>query len=215
MFKKLVVITAITVLAGCATAPKSKFDAINVETAGVLQGAGTLGIEVAAGKGMAHFTGAEQAMMTTGMLFGAIGGAIGASAAISSANRRGAELARTDNIVNPSEIVAEKMRQRLQSDHRLSTTIAADTRLVLSTTNWVKQGNNVGYFVLLKVIDAQTSNVRTKGECKYFREGKQLAVSSEALLANNAEKLKQEYENAAEHCTGYFMQHLFPAKVAG
>lgn len=207
--KKSACFLLVAALAGCASVPKSKFDAIDAQAAKVLRGAGTLSVEVLPGKGLEHYTGAETAMMTAGMLFGAIGGAVGAVSAINSAKRRGTELATATGLTDPSQAVAQNMRQRLPAE-RL-TVNGAETRLVMTTSHWAKNQGNLGYHVQMQMIDAGSSRVMTKGECKFARDTKAAGVSDEALLAESAAMLKQEYDRAAEHCADYFMGELFPS----
>lgn len=194
-------------LAGCASTPTSKFDKLDASTLQALQGTGMLGIEVMPGKAFAHYTNAEQAMLTSGIMFGAIGGAIGAASANASANRRGGELMTSAGMMDPSQAVADKLRRRLPAARM--TTHDADIRLSLTTSHWVMQQGNVGYFVQMQAVDAPSSRVMTKGECKYFRKAQEIGVGNEALLADSAAGLKQEYDRAAEHCADFFARTLF------
>lgn len=197
----------VVALAGCASTPTSNFDKIDAQTAQALQGVGMLSVEVMPGKEFAHYSNAEQAMLASGIMFGAIGGAIGAASANASANRRGGALMAAAGMTDPSLAVADKLRLRLPAERM--TTHDANIRLSLTTNHWVMQQGNVGYFVGMQVIDAPSSRVMTKGECKYFRKAQEIGSTNEALLADSAAGLKQEYDRAAEHCADFFARTLF------
>jgi hypothetical protein len=203
-----ILLAAVVAGAGCASAPKSSFSVVGNGDMRTLRQSTSWSADVVPGKGLAHFTAAEQAAMMSGMMFGAIGGAVGAIAATSSANRRGGELAEDRGLVDPSLLVAEKLLQRLNAGSQTSD--EAKARLTLTTSHWQLGQGNVAYFVQLQAYAAGNGNVVAKGECKYSRKLGEAGTSEQQLLDGSAEGLKSEYGIAAEHCADYFMEQLIP-----
>ncbi len=206
--QKMIALLMAVLLAGCATGPKSTFGPMDARTTEAVGRAATVRVEVEPGKTLAYFNSSDQAKMATGMLFGPIGGAVGAAAAISSAEKRGMALATEVGMPDPAMKVADLMRAQLAP--RRPTAEAADLQVVLTTSHWVLQQGNVAYFVQLQATDRASGQLLTKGECKVLRKKNELQVAEEALLANAAARLKQEYGQAAEQCAGYFVGQLFP-----
>lgn len=211
MFKRVISLVTVTCLTACVSAPQNRFGPISAATKAALQ-SDSVRVDIVPGKGFSHFTGAEQAMMTTGMFFGAIGAAIGSGAAISSANRRGTALAKEDAIVDPSQTMAAKLRARLQAQgHQVSPD--ANLQLRVSTTNWSLHKDQLAYFAELQVFESTSGKVLTKGECKYVRKEAELGASPDALLANAGGGLKAEFDKGANYCATYFANTLFPAAL--
>lgn len=197
------------VLSGCVSTPTSKFGFISPSTRSALGGAEPVFVEVLPGKGFSHGTSADSAVMATGMMFGAIGGAIGAGVAIKNANRRGAELTSADGLIDPAKAVADKLRQRLvAAGHPYSD--QANLRFQVTTTGWGLNKGTLVYGAALQI--GEKFGKFTKGECKYFRKPAELGADSDALLADSGARLKLEYMNAADYCASYFSGVLMDGK---
>lgn len=206
--KGFFVLLLAAMLTACVSTPKSKFGPVSASTRAALQDAKQVSVEVAEGKRMSHITGKEQAMMSTGVFFGAIGAAVATGAAISSANKRGATLEREDALVDPSKVVAAKMSEQLRAQG-LEAANQGDIRMRLTTTNWTLSSESLGYFSSLDVA-GRGGRILTRGECKYLRKMSEIGASTETLLANSGAQLKAEYDKAADYCATYFTAMLFP-----
>jgi len=201
MFQRCMIVLIAAVLTGCVSAPVSKFGPISASTRSALRGAEPVFVEALPGKGFSHGTSADTAVMATGMMFGAIGGAIGAGVAIKNANRRGATLASTDGLIDPAKAVADTLRTRLVSaGHPYSDD--ASLRFQVTTTGWGLNKGNLMYAAALQI--GERLGKVTKGECRYFRKPSELGVDSDALLADSGARLKLEYAKATDYCASYF-----------
>jgi len=204
-----ILLAVVVAVAGCASVPKSTFSVVSDAGMRMLRQSASWTADVAPGKGLAHYTGAEQGAMMSGMMFGAIGGAVGAIAATSMANRRGGKLVEETGLVDPSLLVAEKLMRRLNAGPDPSD--GTQARLTLTTTHWHLGQGNLAYFVQMQAYAPGGESAVAKGECKYLRKLGELGTSEQQLLEGSAEGLKSAYARAAEHCVDYFMGELIPA----
>lgn len=207
--RKLLIMAIAMLACGCASAPKSTFNVVSESGMRSLRESAVLAVAVVPGAGMAHYTSAEQGVMMSGMMFGAIGGAVGAIAATSSANRRGARFAEEMGIDDPSLLVAERLRMQLDPESLHSG--ETGPRVVLKTTHWQYNQSGLGYTVHLQAFTAGGGREVAKGECRYLRKAGEMEAPEQMLLAGSAAGLKREYARAAEHCADYFMAALLPA----
>ena len=159
-------------------------------------------------------------------------GAIGAVAMISAGNKIVAE----NEIEDPASRIyealaptlADQYSLRLLDDNSIHTDsvkvndLAAtvdDSRLLLDIrtigwnflyfpTTWTKY--KVGYSAKLRLIDPVTKEVLAESLCqKTSTEDSDAAPTYDELLANKAERLKQELANAADYCAKDFKSKVF------
>ncbi len=201
MFQRCMILIVAAILTGCVSTPTSKFGFISPSTRSALDGSQPIFIEAMPGKGFSHGTSADTAVMATGMMFGAIGGAIGAGVAIKNANRRGAALASTDGLIDPAMAIADTLRKRLVSAGHPDSD-QASLRFQVTTTGWSLNKGSLVYNAALQI--GEKFGKFTKGECRYFRKPSELGVDSDALLADSGARLKLEYAKAADYCASYF-----------
>ncbi len=163
--------------------------------------------------------------MTAGKaMFGAIGG----MAMISAGNQIVAE----NNVEDPAIYIAQSLAGDLVgfgltvSDENVAvsanstskvvkTPFNADYLLDIQTVNW-----SFGYFptdwdnyrviysAKLRLINGKTKRVEAEGFCSRVPDQDENSPSYDELLANNAERLKQELKVAADYCIGEFKTNV-------
>jgi hypothetical protein len=207
-------LAAVAVLAsGCGNnPPKGKYVPVDASAAQLLQGS-HVQLLVKPTPGFRHFTSGDQAAMTVGMLFGAIGGGIGAAAAIKHSENAGQALVAENGISDPAPLLSEKVRDMLTTKY--GSVIGDSSRTVTVAVDfWSLTKGNVVFGASVVVAEAQAGTSRktpplASGECRYRSASGDGAPSEDDLLANHAEKLKAELASALDHCVGEFGQKLF------
>ncbi|MEO8672148.1 MAG: hypothetical protein ABI411_12600 [Tahibacter sp.] len=151
-------------------------------------------------------------------------GLLGLSAMVHTGNN----LVKENHIDDPAERIADALAKALETANgahlvvpplhipphmdnpaQVSAAVGSRARFVLDvqTLGWSfayfpTDWNNyrVVYFAKARLIDASTKTVIAQGECKHSPEETPDAPSRDALLANSAERLKQELLVAADAC---------------
>jgi hypothetical protein len=161
------------------------------------------------------------AMTSTNGLFGPIG----AAASVSGGN----ELVKKHGIEDPALYIAHTLAADLQSRYnaRLSPKAVpiasddiaeavenangADLVLDVRTLNWsfvyspISWGKyRVIYSARLRLVDAKSARVVAEGGCRRVPEHTAQAPTYDKLVANSAERLKQELKTAADFCISEF-----------
>lgn len=149
-------------------------------------------------------------------------GALGAGASIGAGN----QLIQENDVDDPANYIADALLEELKQRHNVKSilsqqTIAksedvaelsrqygeADMLLDVRTINWSYTyfptnwtHYRIIYSVKLRLIDTKTSKAIAEGFCARVPEGTENAPTHEELLANNAQRLKDELRIAADHC---------------
>ena len=153
-------------------------------------------------------------------------GLLGAAAMISAGN----EIVKKNAIEDPAVSIARELADSFASANAMTVVptegvlakstnpaelarqySAADILLDVQTVNWSfayfpTDWNNyrVIYSAKARLIDTRTRKVLAEGFCSRVPEKTDDAPSHEELLANQAARLKQELEAAAQHCVSEF-----------
>ena len=197
-------------LCSCATGPKSKFDSMGERSRRWVDTADAYAIDVVPGVPLSRTTGHEAAWVAGGTaMFGLLGAFVAADIARTNSASRGAFLTRQDGLNDPAPLVADGLRARMVTRHR-AVSEHANLHVQIRTSFWGMNGNSVGYFAALQVVSAATGTIVMKGECRYGNDFNEEGLSLEALLANSGAGLKQQYLRAADFCSDYFAEQLFP-----
>ena len=159
-----------------------------------------------------HFTGGDQAAMTVGMMFGALGGGIGAAAVLSHAQSEGQALVLENGIPDPTQELTEKIRNMLVTKYG-SSIGDSSYAVTIATDSWALTKDTVVFNASVKLTDGKPTAAKSVpiaiGECRYRSPDEKDRPSADELLANHAEKLKQELSGALAHCVEDFQQKLF------
>lgn len=153
-------------------------------------------------------------------MFGALGGAAMVSA--------GNKIISTNNVEDPANYIAKQLNYNMaeklgtkQKDElvvvsgddikKISRDSKSDLVLDVRTINWSFvyfptswDTYRVLYNARLRLIDAKNSSVIAESGCSYVPAQTPDSPSYNALMANNAERLKKELQKAADFCVGEF-----------
>lgn len=186
---------------GCATNPPvSKYMAIVPAGVDAIRGK-PVRVKAAPTPEFVQFTNGDQATMTIGILFGPIGGGIGAGVAISHAKSRGQALVKDNAIPDPTPRLVEHLKGMLASKYG-SSVGDSGYELDIATDNWALAKDDVVFNASVKLTDgdAQHPRLLALGECRFNTKNDKIKPSVEELLVNHAEKLKQILDNALNQC---------------
>lgn len=163
------------------------------------------------------------AAMTAGKAMFAM---VGAAAMISAGNG----IIRDNNVEDPADYISHALAADLSEKHQLTVVdnagqivadeapdklasqyAAAQYLLDVRTINWSFayfptdwNSYRVMYSAKLRLIDTGNGNVVAESFCPYMPDKTAAAPSYEQLLANQAQRLKDELRLAAEHCLAEF-----------
>jgi hypothetical protein len=162
-----------------------------------------------------QFTNGDQATMTVGMLFGAIGGGIGAAAAISHSKSRGQAVVHENAIPDPTALLVQRIESTLASKY--GSTIGHDGyEIDVATDYWALAKDDVVFNASVRLLDASVKNPNPNsppllalGQCRFSTKDDKDKLTADQLLDNHAEKLKQVLSQALERCAEDFEQKVF------
>lgn len=203
----------VVLVSGCGSnLPKGTYVPVDSQTTRALQG-GTVQLSAKPTPGFRHFTAGDQAAMTVGMLFGAIGGGIGAAAAIKHSENAGAALVAENAIADPAPVLAEKVRELLATKYG-SAFGESNRNVTVAVDFWSLTKGGVVFGASVALSDAPAGVPNRKplalGQCRYRSAGGNAAPTEDQLLADHAEKLKAELGSALDYCVDEFRRKLFP-----
>ncbi len=201
-------------LSGCATkapAPKSRYVPVGATLGETLQSRGIRLLATPA-PSFVRITRGDQVKLTTGMMFGAIGGGIGAAIVLSQAEDAGRAIATENGITDPTLRLAERVRDMLATRYGSATTDSG-LAVTVSTDNWSLTMDDLVFRASVVIDDtngkaAKPKKPLAKGTCGYRSASN--GATADDLLANGAERLKRELDAALEHCAQEFNRKLFP-----
>lgn len=214
MFRKVISVMG-CLLAGCVSnPPQSKFAPPNAQTIDALTGK-NVELLVMPTPEFVQIDGGDQAMMTVGVLFGAVGGGLGAIAVMEHAKSRGQALVKADAIADPTAVLTDKIRDILTEKYR-SALVDSGARysVVVSTDSWALAKDTVVLNTSVKINDTtvmkgKKPEVVASGLCRYRSPDTKGAPTADDLLANQGEKLKQTLQAALEGCVQEYRDKLF------
>lgn len=205
----------LSLLAGCASnPPQSKYAPPTAQTIDALRGKNVELLVMPTPK-FVQIDGGDQALMTVGALFGAIGGGIGAAAVIAHSESRGQALVKQDGIADPTAELTDKIRDILTKKYGSSLVDSgARYSVVVSTDSWALAKDTVVLNTSVKINDTtvlkgKKPDVVASGICRYRSPGTKDGPKVDDLLANNGEKLKQTLEAALNGCVQEYRDKLF------
>lgn len=203
----LIVMTLL--LDGCASnPPSSKYTPVDAATAQMLHGQ-SVRLLMKPTPGFVHYTKGDQATMTIGMLFGAIGGVVGATAAMKHSQIAGQALVVEKGIADPTPLLSEKVRDMLATKYG-SEIGGAGQAITVSTDHWALAQGVVVFNASVSVGEtADGKKPLALGQCRYRSSNGTNAPAEDDLLAGQAEKLKAELAKALDRCIEEFQQKLF------
>ncbi|MBO9662533.1 hypothetical protein [Dokdonella sp.] len=205
-----IVAAAILLLAGCAsTSPVSKYSPVDPALDRLLYDRGVY-LLVAPTPDFLRITGGHQATMTVGMLFGAVGGGIGAIAALEHARSAGRAIATENKIADPSPRLVDRVREMLAKYDTANT--ASGFAVTVAVDGWALHKDNVAFNASVVIAEATADakkrpSIFAKGFCHY--ESAPNGPTAEALLADGAAQLKKELDTALEYCAEEFRTRFF------
>ena len=155
---------------------------------------------------------------------GALFGAAGAIADVSTASGTGKAAATRMSIPDPSIRLGNRFQEALKSSHSVGQIVlqptpdaASKPKGVLFTFTTTLQGifchanrcerARAGYEVRAKLYNNETSSAVWTSECKTFSPS--IGYPKEKLLENDGALLKESLLNAADHCADVFLKELF------
>jgi hypothetical protein len=163
-----------------------------------------------------QFTNGDQATMTVGILFGPIGGGIGAAAAISHSKSRGQAVVHENAIPDPTALLVQRIESTLTSKYGSS---IGDTgyEIDVATDYWALAKDDVVFNASVRLVDASVKNANGKpiaaplalGQCRFSTRNDKDKLTADQLLDNHAEKLKQVLSQALDRCAQEFEQKVF------
>lgn len=204
-------VATLFLLAGCASnPPASKYSPVDPALGRMLHDRGVY-LLVAPTPDFRRMTGGDQATMTVGMLFGAVGGGIGAIAAIEHARSAGRAVVKENEIADPSLRLVERVREMLVAKYGTANTESGLT-VTVSVDNWALVKDDVAFSASVVIAEAthdakKRPGIFAKGVCQY--ESAPHGPTAEALLANGAAELKKELDAALEYCAEEFRTKFF------
>ncbi|WP_395681590.1 hypothetical protein [Dokdonella sp.] len=198
-------------MAGCASnPPSSKYAPVDAATAQALQGH-DVQLLVKPTPSFVHMTTGDQATMTVGMLFGAVGGVVAAATAIKHSQSAGQALVVENGIPDPTALLSEKVRELLATKYG-SAIGSSGYAVTVATDHWALAKGAVVFNASVSVTRGETAGSKplALGQCRYRSSNGANASTEDELLANHAEKLKAELGTALDRCVEEFRQKLFP-----
>lgn len=197
-------------LASCASNPSGKYAPVDPALGRALRDQG-VNLLVTPTPDFSRMTGGDQAAMTVGMMFGAIGGGLSAAMALSHARSVGRTIVAENEIVDPTPRLAEHIREMLAVKYGSISTDSGLT-VTVSTDSWALLKDDVAFNASVVVANATVDGKKpgkplAKGVC-YYRSPAH-GPTSETLLADGAAQLKAELDTALEHCVQEFHTKLF------
>jgi len=208
--RKVLGLVMVALMQGCAVnPPTSKYTAITQTGVDAIRGK-SVRVKAAPTPEFVQFTNGDQATLTVGILFGPIGGGIGAAAAFSHAKSRGQSLVAENAIPDPTPRLVERVEALLGSKYG-SSVGDSGYELDIATVNWGLAKDDVVFGASAKLTDGDALHPRplAVGECKFSTKGDQTKPSLDDLLMNRAEKLKQLLDNALNLCVQDFETKVF------
>ena len=194
-------------LGGCASnPPSSKYTPVDAATARMLHGQ-SVRLLMKPTPGFVHYTKGDQATMTIGILFGPIGGVVGATAAMKHSQSAGQALAIEKGIPDPTPLLSEKVRDMLATKYG-SEIGSAGQAITVSTDHWAL-AKGVVVFNASVSVGGDGKKPLALGQCRYRSSTGTNAPTEDDLLAGQTEKLKAELDKALDRCIEEFQQKLF------
>jgi hypothetical protein len=200
---------------GCSTNPPvSKYIAIAPTGVDAIRGK-SVRVKATPTPEFVQFTNGDQATMTVGILFGPIGGGIGAAAAISHSKSRGQAVVKENAIPDPTPLLVQRIESTLTSKYGSS---IGDTgfEIDVATDYWALAKDDVVFVASVKLVDASAKDANSKtatplalGQCRFSTKNDKDKLSADQLLDNHAEKLKQVLSQALDRCAQDFEQKVF------
>lgn len=213
--KNLFVATALLsiLLSGCASrppAPKSKYVSVDPVLGKTLQDRGTH-LLAKPTPSFSRITQGDQAKLSTAMMFGAIGGGIGAAIVFSHAKSAGHAIVTENGITDPTLRMAEQVREMLATRYG-STTTDSSLTVTVSTDNWALAMDDLVFSASIVIENAANDAAKpakplAKGTCGYRSAPN--GPTADVLLENGAAQLKAELDTALEYCVQEFRQKFF------
>jgi len=205
-----------SLLAACATTspPSSgKYTAVSPTLAQALRERGVRMLSTPT-PDFVRMTNGDQASLTVGVMFGAVGGGIGAAAVIAHTRSAGRAIVAENRIADPTPRLVERIREMLATRYASEDSDSGLT-VAVSTDNWALSKDAVLLDASVVITDANTATRKhpkplAKGVCHYRSASGDDTHTAEVLLANGAERLKSELDAALDHCTEEFRWKLFP-----
>lgn len=202
--------------AGCATTspPSSgKYTAVDPALAGILRERGVRMFATPT-PDFTRMTNGDQASLTVGIMFGAVGGGIGAAAVMAHARSAGRAIVIENEVADPTPRLVERVREMLVTRYASENSDSGLT-VTVSTDNWALSKDAVVFDASVVITDAGTPTRQhpkplAKGVCHYRSASGDATHTAEALLADGATRLKAELDAALDHCTAEFREKLFP-----
>lgn len=214
MFRKTVTVM-LCLLAGCASnPPQSKYGPPSAQTIDALRGK-NVELLIMPTPEFVQIEGSDQALMTVGILFGAVGGGIGAIAVMEHAKSRGQALVKEDAIADPTAELTDKIRDILT--HKYGSSLVdsgARYSVIVATDSWALAKDTVVLNTSVKIDDTAVAQgkkpvVVASGSCRYRSPDEKGAPTADDLLANHGEKLKQTLGAALDRCVQDYRDKLF------
>lgn len=199
-------------LAACATpnVPKSQYKAIAPDAMTAIDN-GHYVLKAAPTPDFVQVTGADQATMTVGVLFGAVGGVAGVAVARAHSRARGRALVAGDAIPDPMTQLVDRIRPLLAAKYGESSN-DSDYEFDLAIDNWAMHDKNVLLFVSADLVDMRTKRKLASSHCRYSNKDTAAGETADRLLENRAEKLKLEIEKGVDFCAAAFDREMFASK---
>lgn len=172
-----------------------------------------------------------------GVLFGAIGGALGAATTVSAVRSAGAEIVNKYSLQDPIYSVKTSFIDQLATNQHFNNikdvgvvldddSIAAltskypDSALFdFKTQSWglyhLRYEHKNYYLALVsrgRIVDTKTGTVLWQGECKVPKEEPKNAPTLDQLEENNATLLKETLNESAKRCSGQLLGQLLGKK---
>src|SRR5690606_30147751 len=199
LVRSSIVAAAVLLLASCASSPPtSKYSPVDPALGRILHDRGVR-LMVVPTPDFRRMTGGDQATMTVGMLFGAVGGGIGAIAVLEHTRSVGRAIVAKHGIADPGPRLVDRVREMLvrydaaNADSGLTVTVAVD--------DWALLTDKVVFRASVAIAEAGDDAKRrprqfAKGVCQYGSAPH--GPTAEALLADGAARLKTELDTAVE-----------------
>jgi len=204
-----------SLLAGCATTspPSSgKYTAVNPVLAQALRERGVHMLATPT-PDFTRMTNGDQASLSVGIMFGAVGGGIGAAAVMAHTRSVGRAIVTENQIADPTPRLVERIREMLVTKYA-SENSDSGLAVTVSTDNWALSKDAIVLDVSVVIADAATPTQKhpkpmAKGICHYRSASGDDTHTAEALLADGAARLKSELDVALDHCTEELRSKLF------
>jgi hypothetical protein len=199
-YKALAAVIFSFIITGCTSAPPKM--TIDTLAASALKGQ-TLHIQQADKSSFMYQTATAQ---IAGSMFGAIGGAIAADAAISN----GKNLTTSIGLEDPAQSIEAKLATKLVNSYQMASVEKNDSKtpthtgisLDVKTSGWGTQLDAMNYIVLYSAdmeLKDSTGKLLARGSCSHTTD-KASYTSFNKIAANNGAWLKREMEAAVNKC---------------